>query len=96
VEVDARAPCILVLSDAYYPGWKAKIDGETTEIFPAYYAFRGVLVPAGKHTVEYIYFPLSLKIGLLISAAALFAGAYSALRIIQKRKRSAEEPPLDA
>ncbi|MFO7973427.1 MAG: YfhO family protein [Candidatus Hydrogenedentota bacterium] len=96
VKTDARAPCVLVLSDAYYPGWEAKIDGASAEIFPAYYAFRGVLIPAGQHTIEFSYFPLSLKIGLLISVAVLLGSAYSAFRILQKRKRKAGEPPLNA
>lgn len=96
VETDARAACVLVLSDAYYPGWEAEIDGESTGIFPAYYAFRGVVVPEGKHTVEFSYFPLSLKIGLLISTAALLVGAYSAFRVLQHGKRKAKGRPFDA
>ncbi|HOD48388.1 MAG TPA: YfhO family protein [Candidatus Hydrogenedentes bacterium] len=87
VEVEAMNPCVLVLSDAYYPGWNARIDGEPAEIFPAYYAFRGLLVPSGRHTVEYSYFPLSLRIGLLTSTGALLAGAYSAFRVIQGTRR---------
>jgi hypothetical protein len=80
VVVDAASTCALVLADAYYPGWKVTIDGKAGEIFPAYYAFRGVLIPAGRHTVEFTYFPLSFRLGLVISTAALLLGAYSALR----------------
>ncbi len=87
VEVDAASPCVLVLADAYYPGWRAEIDGARATIFPAYYAFRGILVPAGHHTVVYSYFPLSLSIGLLISTGALLASAYSAFRMLQETSR---------
>lgn len=80
VEVDAACTCALVLADAYYPGWKVTIDGKAGEIFPAYYAFRGVLVPAGRHTVEFTYFPLSFRLGLAISTAALLLGAFLAIR----------------
>jgi len=89
VEVDAAYPCALVLSDAYYPGWEVTIDGKAGELFPAYYAFRGVLVPAGRHTVEYTYFPLSLRIGLAVSTAALLAGAYVACRSLRTRRSRA-------
>ncbi len=85
VEVDAASTCALVLADAYYPGWKVTIDGKAGEIFPAYYAFRGVLIPAGRHTVEFTYFPLSFRLGLVISTAALLLGAYSALRDLRAR-----------
>ena len=65
------------------------IDGKAGELFPAYYAFRGVLVPAGRHTVEYTYFPLSLRIGLAVSTAALLAGAYVACRSLRTRRSRA-------
>ena len=77
-----------MLSDAYYPDWDVRIDGERAEIFPAYYVFRGVVVPDGQHTVEFSYFPTSLSIGLLISTAAMLAGAYSAARMLQKQRRT--------
>ncbi len=43
----------LVLADSFYPSWKATIDGSKTTIYPTNYIFRGVVVPAGKHTVEF-------------------------------------------
>jgi len=58
---------ILFLSDTYYPGWKAFIDGKSTKIYRANYTFRAVLVPKGIHKVEFTYFPASFKIGMLIS-----------------------------
>lgn len=43
----------LVLTDSYYPTWKAKIDGVEVEVFRTDYNFRGVFVPKGEHTVEF-------------------------------------------
>ncbi|MBU3978137.1 YfhO family protein, partial [Patescibacteria group bacterium] len=62
---------LLFLSDTYYPGWKAAIDGEDTKIYVANYAFRAVKVPQGEHRVEFYYSPESFKTGLILSAAAL-------------------------
>jgi hypothetical protein len=59
----------LVLSDIYYPGWRAYVDGEEKEILRANYAFRAVLLESGQHTVLFQYDPLSFKLGLAISLA---------------------------
>ena len=43
----------LVLTDSFYPTWRAKIDNVTTEIYRTDYNFRGVVVPNGSHRVEF-------------------------------------------
>ena len=43
----------LVFTDAYYPLWRAKIDGRETNIYITDYAFRGIIVPRGEHTIEF-------------------------------------------
>jgi hypothetical protein len=60
----------LVLSDVWYPGWKAEVDGQRTIIYRANYLFRAVSVPAGEHTVVWKYQPGSFMVGLLITLAA--------------------------
>lgn len=57
----------LVCSEAYYPGWKATIDGNATSILRANYNFRAIFLPAGQHHVVFYYSPASFKIGALIS-----------------------------
>lgn len=71
VDCKAERDAVLVLGDAYYPGWRATLDGDPAEIFPVYYIFRGVVVPPGEHTIEFTYFPASFRFGLAISSAAL-------------------------
>jgi uncharacterized membrane protein YfhO len=61
----------LVLTDAYYPGWRALIDGLETPIYRADLLFRTVHLPAGQHRVEFIYDPLCFKFGAAISLTAL-------------------------
>lgn len=58
---------LLFLSDNYYPGWKAKVDGVETKIFRANYTFRAVPVLAGEHVVEFYFDSTSFKVGVLIS-----------------------------
>lgn len=43
----------LILTDTFYPTWKAAIDGRQSKIYRSDYNFRGVVVPAGTHTVEF-------------------------------------------
>jgi hypothetical protein len=93
IEAHSQRPAALVLADAYYPGWKAYVDGTEVEIFPAYYAFRGVIVPAGAHTVEFRYFPQSFRFGLGVSTVALAAGALSgAVALGRTRNRATLRP----
>ena len=46
---------IVVISDSFYPGWKAKVDGSEQEILAANINSRALVIPAGKHTIEYSY-----------------------------------------
>lgn len=66
---------LLILSDQYYPGWQARIDGQPTEIVRADTVFRAVCVPPGDHVVHYEYRPLSLLVGVLLSAVGWLSAA---------------------
>jgi membrane protein YfhO len=73
VQIDAQlsAPGILVLNDSFDPGWKVFVNGKEQRILRANYFFRGVALPAGKHRVEFVYDPLSFRIGLMVSSLTL-------------------------
>lgn len=64
-------PMLFFLSDNYYPGWNAFIDGNSTTVYRANYSFRSVIIPKGKHFLEFKYQPESLKIGLYITASGI-------------------------
>ncbi len=71
LDVETSAHGILVLSEVYYPGWRAYVDGTETRIHKADHALRAVEMEAGSHRVEMVYDPLSLKLGIAISVAAV-------------------------
>jgi len=72
VRAHLGAPGYLVLTDAYYPGWKAFVDGRPAKIEQADYYFRAVYLEEGEHTIEFVYAaPLSFKVGVAISLASL-------------------------
>ncbi|MBI3984701.1 MAG: YfhO family protein [Candidatus Levybacteria bacterium] len=62
---------LLFLSDPYYPGWKALVDGKESEILRSDFAFRSVIVPKGEHTVKFVYDPISFKLGLILFGLGL-------------------------
>jgi hypothetical protein len=72
VRASIRQPCLLVLSEVYYPpGWKATIDGAETTIYQTDYALRSVYLTPGEHTVVMSYVPSHLRLGLFISLLAV-------------------------
>ncbi len=67
IEYGSTHDAWLVLSDAWYPGWRAAVDGEATELLHADYLFRALRVPSGMHTVAFTYRPPSFIVGSSLS-----------------------------
>ncbi len=73
LSVSSEQPCILVLSEVDYPGWRATVDGQPAGLLRADGAFRGLLVPSGRHEVTLLFSPPALAWGAALSAATLLA-----------------------
>ena len=71
LDVTLASPGLLVVSDTWYPGWRARVDGETARILRADHAFRALALTAGAHRVELAYAPLSFRLGAALSALGL-------------------------
>ncbi len=84
VEVEAPAPSVLVINDAYQPGWTATLDGAPVSILAANVAVRAVPVPAGRHTVVMRYRTPGLVPGLCLGALTL--GALGAAMAVSRRR----------
>lgn len=72
LDVDTDRPSVVVLHDLYYPGWEAYVDGKIRPILRTNLLFRGVEVPAGQHTVEFRFRPLSVE-NLVAAASELMS-----------------------
>jgi uncharacterized membrane protein YfhO len=79
VELRARADRrgLVVLSDVWFPGWKATVDGRDVPIHRVDYLLRGVVVGPGEHKIVMRYQPWSWRIGWIVSllTALLLLGA---------------------
>ena len=70
VDIAPAAPGFLILSDTFFPGWTASVDGQPREILRANVAFRAVPVTPADHSVEFRYAPLSFRLGGIASLVA--------------------------
>lgn len=68
VRVEVDRPAVLVVTTSYYPGWTARLDGESVPLRRVNYLFQGISVPAGVHIVRLDYAPASLRAGLFLAA----------------------------
>lgn len=71
IQTKADHNALLVLSDTYYPGWKAYVDGEQKEIFQTNVCQRAVEVPSGEHVVRFEFESPTVKAGFEITLASL-------------------------
>jgi hypothetical protein len=81
----------LVLSDNYYPGWRATIDGNATDIFQANGTMRAVKVSAGRHMVSFVFSPLVFRMSLIASLVAAAALGVALVIAAMRRPRSGQE-----
>jgi hypothetical protein len=67
LEVSTPEAALLFMSESYYPGWKAYVNGRQEEILRANYVFRAIPLGPGSHRVELVCQPLSFKLGMALS-----------------------------
>ncbi len=91
LEAQVTGNALLVLSEKYYKGWKATVDGKQVEIYPVNHVLRGVYLTPGTHSVEFVFDPLPFKVGkwLTLSSFALFAVLLGREWWLRRRRTSA-------
>jgi hypothetical protein len=85
VQANLSNPGLLVLSELWYPGWRAYDNGQEVKIHRANYLMRSVHLEAGRHTVEFAYDPLSFKVGRWVSAGAVLGLIVYIVSAIRRR-----------
>jgi hypothetical protein len=91
VSIRAQMACdgMVVLSDTFYPGWKAYVDGKRATIHEVNFAMRGVLAPSGTHDIQYRYRPGSFYAGAAMTAAGVLGAC--CLAFFSRKRRD----PID-
>ncbi|HET9101947.1 MAG TPA: YfhO family protein [Solirubrobacteraceae bacterium] len=94
IRAHATRRSLLVLTDSWYPGWSATVDGRAVPIHRVDSVLRGVALGAGEHTVVFAYAPASWTAGLIITGLCLLGvlGAVGTGVAARRRGRSAPAP----
>jgi len=71
IDIKSTENGVFVLSDTYYPGWKAYLDKKRVKIYPAFGALRAVFLPKGKHELVFCYRPWTFYLGAVLAALSL-------------------------
>lgn len=95
VEVNATGNNFLFFGNTYHPGWKALTDGNETKVYKTNHGFMGIVVPAGKHTVEFTFapdsFPVTKNIALVLSSIVVLGLIFSIVLETRKRKTHSDQ-----
>jgi hypothetical protein len=88
LRVETACPGLVVLTDTYFPGWQATVNGESADIHPTNMALRGVVVEPGRSEVIFRYRPANFRLGIVVASGAVLAMAAAWLTpVVMKRAR---------
>jgi hypothetical protein len=87
IEATAQQAGVLVYGEMNYPGWQALVDGEPAPIITANAIWRGVVIPEGRHQVEFVFRPARFYWGL--AGAGLALGLSVLLVWVTRQRKSA-------
>ena len=93
IDADLAAPSILLITDAWAPGWRARpLEAgaqSSYEVMPADYALRAIALDKGRHHLRVEYAPLAFRIGALVSAVAWLAWLAALYGAFRRRRELA-------
>jgi hypothetical protein len=76
----------LYITDSFYPGWNAYIDGKKTDIYRANLTFRAIKLPKGNHTIVFDYRPISFYIGAALTVLGCVISIFLFLKHTRRGK----------
>ena len=88
IDTDAPGRRLFVLSDTWFPGWRATVDGTPTPILRANVAFRAVPLSPGRHRVVFEYAPASFRIGASDRRRGAAARSRVGTALAERRRRA--------
>lgn len=88
LQTETSSDQLLYVSDVYYPGWKAFVDGRLTKIYRANYAFRAIIVPSGSHRISFSFDPDTIRWGIYLSLGSIIVTIVIIVRLMSERYRN--------
>ena len=85
IEVEAGAPAMVVVAQAFYHPWQAYVDGKPTPLWRANHGFQALEVPAGRHQIRLVYEDRSFIYGSIISLGCLLGCGVAWVRCARPR-----------
>jgi hypothetical protein len=86
IQTKSEADSILVLTETFYPGWIAEVDGERADILRANYVFRALPLSSGKHEVSFRFRPRSFFVGASVSCLGVICWlGWAAILVFRRR-----------
>ena len=82
--VESATPCVLVLSEVFYPWWRATLDGRTVVPARVNHTMVGVAVPAGTHDIRLSLRPVSLWTGAALSGVSVMGWLFLVVAAIRR------------
>lgn len=76
IDVENTEDGVFILSDTYYPGWKAYLDKKRVKIYPVFGALRAVFLTKGKHELVFCYRPWTFYLGAVLTVLSLIFLGY--------------------
>ncbi len=92
IDIEVKIPSMLVLTEIWYPGWKARIDGRLTEIYRVNYCQRGVWLEKGRHNVRFSFKPPAWQWGFIISLGTTVLLVIGLIITVIKKNRFIKKP----
>lgn len=93
IDASARRAALVVLTDDFYPGWTATVDGHAASVQRVDYLLRGVRIGPGRHTVVMRYQPVSWTLGWVISLLSVLGLAVALASGVRARRRARRTEP---
>jgi uncharacterized membrane protein YfhO len=87
LNVSTTQNSFLVLSEIYYPGWNAYVDGRSQKVYRANWSLRAISIETGDHQVELRFEPKSFRRGLWITSATIGISLLGIVYSLRKKKR---------
>jgi hypothetical protein len=87
IRVSTERKGYLVLSEVYYPGWQASVNGEDVDVLCGNYIFRAIPIEPGDHEVDLSFISWPFRIGMLISLITLSICVVGILRLKKEPKQ---------